>query len=76
MLRSLYGHPDSGTNWEEFGDVGTKKSGFQPLGEEWTACYYHDKLKLMLVVCVDDFKVAGPKQNMAAGGLYSVHIWV
>ena len=67
LLRSLYGHPDSGTNWEEFADAGIKKSGFRPMGEEWPACYFHDKLKLMLVVYVDDFKLAGPKQNMTAG---------
>ena len=76
LLRSLYGYPDSGTNWEEFADEGIKKSGFKPMGEEWPACYVHDKLRLMLVVYVDDFKLAGPKEIWRRVGLYSVITWV
>ena len=29
--------------------------------------YFHDKLKLMVVIYVDDFKLAGPTENLAKG---------
>jgi hypothetical protein len=34
---------------------------------EWRSCYWHEKLRLHLVVYVDDFKMAGPKENMTEG---------
>ena len=43
-----------------------KEAGFQPI-EAWPSCFWHDKLKLMLSVCVDDFKLAGPKKSLSAG---------
>ena len=58
------GHPDSGTNWEEFADAGIKRSGFKPMGEEWPACYYHHQLKLMLVVYVDALNLPDPNKIM------------
>ena len=70
MQYSLYGHPDSGTNWEEYADSHIQSVGFKPISQEksvWPSCYYHEKLRLMLVVYVDDFKLAGPKENMAQG---------
>ena len=33
----------------------------------WPSVFYHPDLKLLLAVYVDDFKMAGPKQNMAKG---------
>ena len=41
--------------------------GFKPVGEEWQSCYFHPALKLYLVVYVDDFRMAGPKENLAKG---------
>ena len=38
-----------------------------PVGPEWPSCYYHPKLKLFLVIYVDDFKLSGPKENLAKG---------
>ena len=35
--------------------------------ENWPSCYRHEELKLMLVVYVDDFKMAGPSAYLAAG---------
>ena len=46
------------------------------MGEEWPVCYYHEKLKLMLVVYVDDFKLAGPTNIWRRDGLYSRSTWV
>ena len=35
--------------------------------KEWRSCYWHPELKLFLVVYVDDFRLAGPKDNLKAG---------
>ena len=67
MIYSLYGHPDVGTNWEEFADEGIRRAGFTQISKDWPSCYYHPRLRLMLVVYVDDFKLAGPKKSMAEG---------
>ena len=70
MKYSLYGHPDAGTNWEEYVGAHIQSVGFKPISQEksiWHSCYYHNGLKLMLVVYVDDFKLAGPKDKLAQG---------
>ena len=64
---ALYGHPDSGTCWERHCDAHLRKVGFEPTSEVWNSCYYHAKLKLFLVVYVDDFKLAGPQKNIKEG---------
>ena len=64
---ALYGHPDSGTYWERHCDSHLKSVEFAPISEAWPSCYYHDSLKLFLVVYVDDFKLAGPAKNLAKG---------
>ena len=33
----------------------------------WESCYIHPKWMMILSVYVDDFKMAGPAENMAAG---------
>ena len=38
LQKALYGHPDSGTFWEQHCDAHTKKVGFQPVGPEWPSC--------------------------------------
>ena len=40
---------------------------FVPMGEEWPSMYFHKELKLMLVIYVDDLKMAGPKENLKKG---------
>ena len=66
LIKALYGHPDSGTMWERHCDKELVAQGFVPL-EHWPSCYFHDKLKLMLTVYVDDFKLSGPTENLAEG---------
>ena len=65
---ALYGHPCSGAYWEERCENKVKKEGFRKLSEggEWRSCYYHDKLKVLLAIYVDDFKMAGPEEACAA----------
>ncbi|MFM7980221.1 MAG: hypothetical protein ACKPKO_12980, partial [Candidatus Fonsibacter sp.] len=67
MKKALYGHPDAGTYWENKCDAHIKSVGIVPIGPEWPSCYYNAKLSLMLSVYVDDFKLAGPKNNILVG---------
>ena len=67
LRKALYGHPDAGTFWEQHCDASVRAVGFEPIGEEWPSVYIHEKLQLVLVVCVDDFKMAGPQKNLAQG---------
>ena len=43
-----------------------KKKGFGAI-PGWEQCFWHAELKLLLIVYVDDFKMAGPKENPARG---------
>ena len=65
--KALYGHPDSGTMWEQHCDKKVQEIGFKPIGEEWPSMYFHDELKLLLAIYVDDLKLAGPSENLAKG---------
>ena len=40
------------------------KQGFYPFGPEWPSVYFHSDLKLMVSIYVDDFRLAGPKENL------------
>ena len=33
----------------------------------WPSVFYHSGLGLLLAVCVDDFKMAGPEKNLRKG---------
>ncbi len=66
MVRALYGHPDAGTMWEEHCHKRCLRVGFEPI-EDSPSCYFHKRLKLMLVTYVDDFKLAGPESNLREG---------
>ena len=60
---ALYGHPESGFYWEEHCDAKLKEKGFEII-EEWPGTYWHPKYRAMVIVYVDDFKVAAPSENM------------
>eukprot|EP00971_Amphidinium_carterae_P296610 5892207-Amphidinium_carterae.1 len=59
LKRALYGHPDSGGFWERHCEKQVRSVGFEPV-PEWPSVFYHAKNDCMLVVYVDDFKMAGP----------------
>ena len=67
LIKALYGHPDAGTMWEKHCDQAVKKLGFVPIGPNWPSMYYYARLKLLLVVYVDDLKLAGPEGNLVEG---------
>ena len=66
LVKALYGHPDAGTMWEQHCDTHVREVGFMPVGEEWPSMYFH-KERLLLVIYVDDLKLAGPAQNLTKG---------
>ena len=69
LLRiALYGHPDSGGLWERHCESMLQEVGFvMPDPEGWPSVFFHPELKLLLVVYVDDFKMAGPIESMPKG---------
>ena len=66
LLKVLYDHPEPGGHWEQHCEAHVMAQGFKPI-PEWQSCYFHEGLKLYLVVCVDDFKLSGPKEHLAEG---------
>ena len=64
LVKALYGHPDAGTLWEQHCHTAVQKVGFKPLGP---SLYFHPDLKLLLVIYVDDLKMAGPTVNLPKG---------
>ena len=68
MLLALYGHPDSGGIWEKhFEDKIATKGWVSVLKEVWKSMFFHPEYNLLLVVYVDDLKMAGPTENMKKG---------
>jgi hypothetical protein len=67
ILLALYGHPDSPTFWEQHCNEQVQMLGFVPFGPEWPSVYFHKELALVLSIYVDDFKLAGPRENLAKG---------
>ncbi|CAE7218058.1 unnamed protein product [Symbiodinium sp. KB8] len=66
-IQALYGHPDAGTMWEQHCHTAVQKVGFKPLGDEWPSLYFHPEMKLLLVIYVDDLKMAGPQAQLPKG---------
>lgn len=59
MKEALYGHPDSGTIWERgyekmLGAVGLEAVAALP------SCFWHEDLKLLVTIYVDDIRMSGP----------------
>ena len=69
LLRiALYGHPDSGGLWELHCETMLIEIGFiMPDREAWPSMFFHARLKLLLIVYVDDFKMSGPKESIEEG---------
>ena len=68
LILALYGHPDSGGVWEKRCAKQLESVGWKEvLPEIWQSIYYHGKVDLLVVIYVDDFKMAGPKDKMKKG---------
>ena len=57
LVLALYGHPDAGGLWERHCETHLKKVGFSPV-DNWLSTFWHNDLRLLLVVYVDDFAFA------------------
>ena len=66
LRKALYGHPNAGAYWECECNDRLRTLGYRPF-EQWPSCFYHEKLKLMLCVYVDGFKLSGPRNNLEKG---------
>jgi hypothetical protein len=64
--KSIYGHPQSGGHWEEYCEAALHKAGWFNV-PEWPSVYWYPKLRLLLMVYVDDFKMADLAGNLVAG---------
>ena len=68
LVLALYGHPDSGGLWERHCEAMFAQVGFRPLHPDcWPSMFWHSELRLLLAVYVDDFKMAGPTDNIDKG---------
>jgi hypothetical protein len=59
----LYGHPDSGGYWEEHAEKHVMSVGFERI-LDWHSCFWHPVFKTLLIICADDFKLAGPTDKL------------
>ncbi len=62
-LLALYGHPDSITLWVKHRDESMEKTQLK-LVQGRASCFMHVGLRVFLTIYVDDFKMAGPFENM------------
>ena len=57
LVLALYGHPDSGGYWEAHCEAAVEKCGWTKV-DGWQSVFWHSESKAMLVIYVDDFKLA------------------
>ena len=65
LTRNLYGHPKAGLFWEQHCVKHLLELGWEKV-QGWECLFVHRKQQLFLSVYVDDFKMAGLKQNLAS----------
>ena len=58
--KALYGHKNSGFDWQEFCDAACRDVGFELVGASWPSVYFHEATKVLLIVYVDDMLMSGP----------------
>ena len=63
LLLNLYGHPLAGLLWELFQEDILFKAGFEKV-KSWECLYFHRAKQLFLSAYVDDYKMAGRKENI------------
>ena len=67
---ALYGHPESGGHWEAHANAILLKENWTPVSvDAFRSVYYHKALKCILILYVDDFRIAGPIENMTKAWL-------
>ena len=64
LVLALYGHPDSGGYWQQHSFAIIERAGFQSI-EGWPSVFIHPTKRVLLIVYVDDIKIAGPTAELA-----------
>ena len=59
LKKALYGHPNAGAYWENECCERVRALGYESV-PEWPSVFWHPQRRLLLIVYVDDFKLAGP----------------
>ena len=62
--KALYGHKHSGVYWQRYCRQQVEEAGFTQVSENWPCIFYNYKTNMLLIVYVDDMKLAGPKHLM------------
>jgi hypothetical protein len=64
LLLNLYGHPLAGLLWEKHQESIVLRLGFEKI-TSWECLYVHREKQLFLSAYVDDYNMAGKKQNLS-----------
>ena len=63
-ILSHYGHPDAGGHWELHCEEQVINAGFEKIASDaWRGVFWHPKYMALLIVYVDDFKLASRKED-------------
>ncbi len=63
LVLALYGHADAGGFWEAHCQEKLLSIGWKALAEEWQGVFWHEATRSMLIVYVDDFKLAAKPEH-------------
>lgn len=66
LERGLYGHPDACTMWEKHHHSKSFLNGLTSV-TSWASCYHDSKLRVVLMVRIEDFKLAGLAGTLECG---------
>jgi len=64
LVLSLYGHPDAGGYWEAHCEKAVFECGWEKV-QGWQSVYWHPECRALLVIYVDDFKMASKVADTA-----------
>ena len=63
LVLALYGHADAGAFWEDHCEEKLVSVQYTRLAEEWPGVFWHEKTNSLLIVYVDDFKLAAKAEH-------------
>ena len=66
LILALYGHADAGGFREEHCEEQIVSIGFKCIAEEWPGVFWHAENKSLMIVYVDDFKLAARVKELDA----------
>ena len=64
LILNLYGHPLARLLWEKYQENALLKLGWEKV-TSWECLFFHRAKQLFLSCYVDDYKMAGKKENIA-----------